>query len=84
MFFFRHDFFGLHLLVLAILVFRFLLDGHNPQDVATSLGGCVDLIGNMQRNLDAGMHFNYRQIGVPEVESPGYLLGVWRLVVGRR
>ncbi len=27
----RHEFLGHPLLVLAILVFRFLLDGHNPQ-----------------------------------------------------
>ncbi len=75
--FLRHEFFGLPLLILAILVFSFLLNGHNPQDVATSLGG-VDLIGTWQRNLDAGTHFNYRrwQIGISDVESPGYLLGV--------
>ncbi len=80
---FRLDYFGHPLVVLG--VFRFLLDGHNPQDVATSLGG-VDFIGTKQLDLDAGTHFNYRRwkIGIPNIESPGYFLGVRRLLVGRR
>ena len=51
--FFRLDGFGLPLGG-AHVVFRVLLEGHNPQDVATSLGGRVGLISNRQLILDAG------------------------------
>ena len=72
---FRLDGFGLSL-GRAQVVFRVLLDGLNPQDVATSLGG-VGLISNRQLNLDAGTHFNYWtwKIGEANVEGLDYFLG---------
>ena len=78
----RLDCFGLPL-VGALVVFTVLLDKHNPQDVTTSQGG-VDLMSNMQLNLDAGTHFNYRRwkIGKPNVEGLGFFS--WRLAADRR
>jgi hypothetical protein len=69
--FFRLDCFGLPLGVLV--VFRFLVDGHNPQDVATSFawGGLDRYQGTKLGCVDAGMHFKDRRwkSGITNIEA---------------